>query len=154
MWTSEERKIIKKIGFKLNHLGEWNLALPSDIGHIIINRIDGKIVLTLWNRDKYKEWKPNNIDKAKDRIDDIVQKTKQDIDAKNNIYHFTIINTDEKAALIKLFNDIKELFPNIIIRTVPKLVLLQIITQFRAQYDSNSVPINIKIDLTDLLTKK
>jgi hypothetical protein len=22
MWTSEERKIIKKIGFKLNHLGE------------------------------------------------------------------------------------------------------------------------------------
>jgi len=151
IWKSEELKVIKKMGFKLDNLGEWKMSLPSNVGHIIVARVDGKIILTFWSKDKYKEWKPNNIQKVRVRVDDIIANAIKTIDERNNIYHFEITKDNLKEAVLELFKQIKDKFTDLRIDKIPKLTLTQIITQLKTQYNSQSLPIPVKIDLSGLI---
>jgi len=139
------------MGFKLNNLGEWKMALPDTVSNIVITRIGGKIVLTFWTKDKYREWKPRDIDSAKARVDELVDNTIASIDEKNFIFRFNIDKENYEEAKTQLFTKIVKTFTDVDIKTIKRQVLRQILSQFRSQYDSSSLPITVKIDLRDYL---
>ena len=90
------------------------------------------------------------MEKVESRVNDIVSRTIIDIDAKNRVYQFEITNENLKEAVLKVFADIKSKFPTIKFSSIPKLSLLQIVTQIRMQYDKDSLPLIIKLDLGGL----